>query len=198
VVNDKVVDYEVIMGITILGLLFISQPFGSSRIAFLFGPIMLVWFAFIGGTPHSSTAHALLRTHDRTPHLTLRRGGHHAAVGIYNIVTFDSGVFRAFNPYWGYLYFARRGVTGYKALGGVCLCFTGVEALYADMGHFGRWPIRVGWALIVLPSVLMSYFGQVSERVCGCVRVRLSAACDGFCCVRVWCDSCPTSSLTRM
>lgn len=92
----------------------------------------------------------------------MRRGGHHAAVGIYNIVTFDSSVFRAFNPYWGYLYFARRGVTGYKALGGVCLCFTGVEALYADMGHFGRWPIRVGWALIVLPSVLMSYFGQLS------------------------------------
>jgi len=66
VVNDKVVDYEVIMGITILGLLFISQPFGSSRIAFLFGPIMLIWFAFIGGTPHSSTAHAQLRTHART------------------------------------------------------------------------------------------------------------------------------------
>ncbi len=178
VVNDKVVDYEVIMGITILGLLFISQPFGSSRIAFLFGPIMLVWFAFIGGTPHSPTAHAptshaQLRTHER-PHthhrLTLRRGGHQAAVGIYNIVKFDSSVFRAFNPYWGYLYFARRGVTGYKALGGVCLCFTGVEALYADMGHFGRWPIRVGWVLIVLPSVLMSYFGQVRARVrlCAC------------------------------
>jgi K+ transporter len=73
VVNDKVVDYEVIMGITILGLLFISQPFGSSKIAFLFGPIMLVWFSFIGGTPHAHarphtpTAHAQLRSHAR-PH----------------------------------------------------------------------------------------------------------------------------------
>lgn len=141
----------------------------------------------------------------------MRRGGHHAAVGIYNIVTFDSSVFRAFNPYWGYLYFARGGVTGYKALGGVCLCFTGVEALYADMGHFGRWPIRVGWAFIVLPSVLMSYFGQVRAgvrlcasavvRVCGCVRVRcvtVVVCVRVYVCVRVWFDSCPTSSRIRV
>jgi KUP system potassium uptake protein len=58
VVNTRVVDYEVIIGLTILALLFISQPFGSSKIAFLFGPIMVVWFAFIAGTFIPAVQHA--------------------------------------------------------------------------------------------------------------------------------------------
>ena len=48
--NTRVVDYEVILGLFILTLLFCAQPFGSSKIAFLFGPIMMVWFIFIAGT----------------------------------------------------------------------------------------------------------------------------------------------------
>jgi KUP system potassium uptake protein len=88
-------------------------------------------------------------------------------VGIYNVAVYNPDVLRAFNPYHGYNFFQRNGTMGYKALGGICLCFTGVEALYADMGHFGKWPLRAGWFFVVLPAVSMSYFGQVSsnERV---------------------------------
>jgi K+ transporter len=73
VANDRVVDYEVILGCTILGLLFLSQSFGSSKIGFLFGPIMLVWFGFIGGTSHQhrcrnqAVASMCIRTHPRRP-----------------------------------------------------------------------------------------------------------------------------------
>ena len=54
------------------------------------------------------------------------------------------------------------GRNGALILGGVFLCITGAEALYADMGHFGRNPIRRGWYFIVLPSLLLSYAGQTA------------------------------------
>ncbi|TAM89644.1 MAG: hypothetical protein EPN41_03360 [Candidimonas sp.] len=61
---------------------------------------------------------------------------------------------------------ARRGVadglSGYLVLGGVYLCLTRVEALYADMGHFGRTPIRMAWFWFALPALLLNYFGQAA------------------------------------
>jgi len=57
-------------------------------------------------------------------------------------------------------YFAKNGLRGAAVLGSVVLCVTGGEALYADMGHFGRGPIRRAWLLLVLPALLASYFGQ--------------------------------------
>ena len=69
-------------------------------------------------------------------------------------------VLRAVAPTYAISFFARNGVTGFLVLGAVVLVVVGGEALYADLGHFGRKPIRVGWFAVVLPSLLLVYFGQ--------------------------------------
>ncbi len=72
------------------------------------------------------------------------------------------GVIAALDPRYAVEFMARSGGTGFLVLGGVFLCITGGEALYADMGHFGRGPIRWSWYCIVLPSLLLSYSGQTA------------------------------------
>jgi KUP system potassium uptake protein len=66
----------------------------------------------------------------------------------------------ALDPRYGIALLAHSGATGLMILGGVFLCTTGAEALYADMGHIGRTPIRLAWYVLVLPSLLLSYAGQ--------------------------------------
>ncbi len=82
-----------------------------------------------------------------------------ACLGLVHI--FDAPrVLWAVNPLHGVRFFAENGMTGFLLLGSVFLVVTGGEALYADMGHFGAKPIRVGWFAFVLPSLLLNYFGQ--------------------------------------
>ncbi|MCL2458842.1 MAG: potassium transporter Kup [Desulfobulbus sp.] len=69
-------------------------------------------------------------------------------------------VLAALNPVHVITYFAANGLHGTVSLASVVLCITGCEALYADMGHFGRLPIRLSWYLVVLPGLLLNYFGQ--------------------------------------
>ncbi|MGN6328736.1 MAG: potassium transporter Kup [Rhodanobacter sp.] len=69
-------------------------------------------------------------------------------------------VLYALNPWHAVRFFIRHGDTSFIALGGVVLALTGAEALYADMGHFGKKPIRVAWFGFVLPALLLNYFGQ--------------------------------------
>jgi len=69
-------------------------------------------------------------------------------------------VLAAVNPVHGVQFFARNGLAGFLVLGSVFLVVTGGEALYADMGHFGRRPIRLTWFALVLPALLLNYFGQ--------------------------------------
>ncbi len=80
-------------------------------------------------------------------------------LGAASIVA-DPGVLRALNPYHAFNFFQNNGWGGYLVLGGVFLVVTGGEALYADMGHFGRAPIRLAWFGLVLPALLLNYFGQ--------------------------------------
>ena len=70
------------------------------------------------------------------------------------------GILLAINPLHAVRFFASNGSAGFFVLGAVFLVVTGGEALYADMGHFGRRPIRVAWFGVVLPSLLLNYFGQ--------------------------------------
>jgi len=72
------------------------------------------------------------------------------------------GVITALDPRHAVEYLAHAGRVGFMVLGGVFLCITGGEALYADMGHFGRTPIRLAWYAIVLPALLLSYAGQTA------------------------------------
>ena len=69
-------------------------------------------------------------------------------------------VLLALNPRYGFELFARHGTAGFLILGAVVLAVTGAEALYADMGHFGRRPIRLAWFVMVLPALMLNYFGQ--------------------------------------
>lgn len=110
----------------ILGLFFIQQ-FGTEWVGGLFGPVMLVWFSFIGG------------------------------MGAWRL-TEAPQVLAALNPVHA-IDLLRTHPEGFLLLGAVFLTVTGVEALYADMGHVGRASIRRAW-LFVKPALLLSYFGQ--------------------------------------
>jgi KUP system potassium uptake protein len=117
----------------ILVLLFAVQRHGTGGLGAVFGPTMLVWFLVIGALG--------LRAIVQQPHAEL-------------------SVWHALNPWYGFEFFVRNGVHGFLILGSVVLCITGGEALYADMGHFGPRPIRVGWYALVFPALLLNYFGQ--------------------------------------
>jgi KUP system potassium uptake protein len=81
------------------------------------------------------------------------------ALGLAEILR-HPGVLRAVSPLYGAEFFVRNGSAGFFVLGSVFLVVTGGEALYADMGHFGRRPIRMTWFGVVLPMLLLNYFGQ--------------------------------------
>jgi KUP system potassium uptake protein len=117
------------LALVILIALFVFQRFGSGTIGWVFGPVMLLWFAVI------------------------------ALSGISQIVH-DPAVFQALSPSWAARFLVDHGAEGYLVLGGVVLALTGAEALYADRGHFGAGPIRLGWYGIVFPAVVLNYLGQ--------------------------------------
>jgi KUP system potassium uptake protein len=80
-------------------------------------------------------------------------------LGIINIAH-DPSILDALNPWYGITFFYTQPWIAFVALGAVVLAVTGAEALYADMGHFGRFPIRLAWFGFVLPALLLNYFGQ--------------------------------------
>ncbi|OYU49731.1 MAG: potassium transporter Kup [Rhizobiales bacterium PAR1] len=82
-----------------------------------------------------------------------------ALLGIIHIGD-DLGILVAFSPYYAISFVINHGVIGLIVLGSVFLAVTGAEALYADMGHFGRFPIRAAWLLFVCPSLILNYLGQ--------------------------------------
>ncbi|HSO97456.1 MAG TPA: KUP/HAK/KT family potassium transporter [Solirubrobacteraceae bacterium] len=117
------------LSVAILVALFVLQRFGSGTIGWVFGPVMVVWFAVIG------------------------------VIGITEVAK-DPAVFQALSPSWAVRFFADHGAEGYLVLGGVVLAVTGAEALYADRGHFGAGPIRLGWFAIAFPALMLNYLGQ--------------------------------------
>ncbi|WP_429010740.1 low affinity potassium transporter Kup [Aeromonas allosaccharophila] len=82
-----------------------------------------------------------------------------AVLGLRGIIH-NPEVLGALNPIWAVRFFIQYQTTSFFALGAVVLAITGVEALYADMGHFGKNPIRLAWFIVVLPSLVLNYFGQ--------------------------------------
>ena len=85
-----------------------------------------------------------------------------ATIGVLGLaeIARNPQVLAAVNPWFGVRFFAAHGFLGFTALGAVFLAVTGAEALYADMGHFGRRPIRLAFFALVLPALLFNYFGQ--------------------------------------
>ncbi|MFN3310254.1 MAG: potassium transporter Kup [Thermomonas sp.] len=82
-----------------------------------------------------------------------------AAIGVLNMLHAPE-VLKAFNPWWAARFFMEHHFHGIFILGAVVLAVTGGEALYADMGHFGARPIRLGWYYFVLPALMLNYLGQ--------------------------------------
>jgi len=82
-----------------------------------------------------------------------------AALGIWSLVS-SPEVLAAVSPHHAVVFFLHNRLKGFLTLGAVFLVVTGSEALYADMGHFGRRPIRLAWYVVVLPALLLNYFGQ--------------------------------------
>lgn len=82
-----------------------------------------------------------------------------AVMGVIHIWSYTH-VLLALNPYYALHFFSDNKLAGFLALGTVILAVTGAEALYADMGHFGKKPIRLGWMGFVLPALVLNYFGQ--------------------------------------
>jgi KUP system potassium uptake protein len=82
-----------------------------------------------------------------------------AIFGLHQVVL-HPGILQGLSPTWGARFMIDHGVDGWLTLGGVVLCCTGAEALYADRGHFGAGPIRMTWFGIVFPAVMLSYLGQ--------------------------------------
>ena len=82
-----------------------------------------------------------------------------AAPGLWHIAQ-NPVVLFAFNPWYGVSFLLHHGIIGLVTLGAVFLVMTGAEALYADLGHFGRGPIRFAWLTVVLPALLINYLGQ--------------------------------------
>ena len=82
-----------------------------------------------------------------------------AALGIRGILI-EPAVLAALNPWYAVQFFLREGIGGVVVLAAVILVVTGGEALYADMGHFGRRPIRLAWFTVVLPALMLNYMGQ--------------------------------------
>jgi KUP system potassium uptake protein len=109
-----------------------------------------------------------------------------AALGLYGLAKHPQ-VLAAVNPLYGVHYLANGGFKGFLVLGGVFLCVTGAEALYADMGHFGAKPIRLAWHAIVFPSLILNYAGQTAIVLAG-------APSDG----NIFYRLCPTALLTPL
>ena len=123
-------DFIVPIALVILIGLFAIQSRGTETVGKLFGPIMIVYF------------------------LTL------AGLGLLHIVKLPSVLFQMLNPLNAINFFIADGFRAFIAMGSVVLAVTGAEALYADMGHFGRKPIGISWLSFVLPCLLLNYMGQ--------------------------------------
>ena len=116
--------------IAILVSLFLVQRKGTDFIGNIFGPVMLAWFIAIG------------------------------LLGLLGI-TRAPRILAAISPHYAVLYLVHAGPgIAFAVLGAAFLALTGAEAMYADMGHFGRWPIQLGWFAVVLPALMLNYFGQ--------------------------------------
>jgi KUP system potassium uptake protein len=108
------------------------QPFGTAKIATGFAPVVMIWLLF------------------------------NFCTGIYNLSKFDYTVLKAFSPYFAGSFLARNGTEGWKALGGLLLAFTGVEALFADLGAFSKRAIQMSWLCFAYPCLLLAYIGQAA------------------------------------
>lgn len=123
---------EVPVVCTILILLFALQHYGTHRVGFFFAPIVMTWLLCI------------------------------SAIGLYNIVYWNPYVYRALSPTYMYKFLKKTQRGGWMSLGGILLCMTGSEAMFADLGHFSQLSIKIAFSFLVYPSLILAYMGQAA------------------------------------
>ena len=129
-VNARLEPFVIPIAVLILVGLFAIQSRGTARVGLMFGPVMLIYFASL------------------------------AVLGFIHIVDRPSIILAMINPLNAAAFFLEEPMRAFLAMGSVVLALTGAEALYADMGHFGRRPIKFAWLYFVLPALLLNYMGQ--------------------------------------
>ncbi|KAJ4792874.1 Potassium transporter [Rhynchospora pubera] len=123
---------EVPVACLILVCLFALQHYGTHRVGFLFAPIVATWLMCI------------------------------SIIGVYNIARWDPHVLRALSPYYMYQFLKKTRRGGWMSLGGILLCITGSEAMYADLGHFSQTSIKIAFSFLVYPALVLAYMGQAA------------------------------------
>jgi KUP system potassium uptake protein len=129
-VNEGFSAWILPIAVVIIGALFAFQSRGTAKVGAWFGPIMMVYFTTLAG------------------------------LGLMHLVKMPSIIFDVLNPMNAFYFFYIDGFRAFVAMGTVVLAVTGAEALYADMGHFGRRPIKFSWLFFVLPALMLNYMGQ--------------------------------------
>jgi KUP system potassium uptake protein len=140
VATSAFADWVIPVAVAILVGLFTIQRHGTERIAKVFSPVMVVWFAVLG------------------------------LLGLRQVIDHPA-VLRAVSPTYAIDLFVEHPWRAFLALGSIFLVVTGGEALYADMGHFGRRAIQLSWYSLVLPSLVLTYFGQAALLADGATEV---------------------------
>ncbi|XP_041008441.1 potassium transporter 8-like [Juglans microcarpa x Juglans regia] len=123
---------EVPVACIILVFLFALQHYGTHRVGFLFAPVVITWLLCI------------------------------SAIGVYNIFHWNPHVYQALSPYYMYKFLKKTQRGGWMSLGGILLCITGSEAMFADLGHFSQLSIKIAFTCMVYPSLILAYMGQAA------------------------------------
>ncbi|CAL5039487.1 unnamed protein product [Urochloa decumbens] len=116
----------------ILVCLFALQHYGTHRVGFIFAPIVITWLLCI------------------------------SMIGVYNIIHWEPTVYRALSPYYMYKFLKKTQRGGWMSLGGILLCVTGSEAMFADLGHFNQLSIQIAFTCMVYPALILAYMGQAA------------------------------------
>ncbi|XP_073293054.1 potassium transporter 2 [Primulina huaijiensis] len=116
----------------ILVCLFALQHYGTHRIGFCFAPIVFTWLLCI------------------------------SALGLYNIFHWNPHVYQALSPYYMIKFLKKTRKGGWMSLGGILLCITGSEAMFADLGHFSYAAIQIAFTFLVYPALILAYMGQAA------------------------------------
>ncbi|XWS32570.1 hypothetical protein CRYUN_Cryun22dG0000800 [Craigia yunnanensis] len=122
----------VLLACVILVGLFALQHFGTHRVAFMFAPVVIIWLVSI------------------------------FSIGLYNIIRWNPKIVRAVSPYYIIKFFRETGKNGWISLGGILLSITGTEAMFADLGHFTALSIRLAFAFVIYPCLVVQYMGQAA------------------------------------
>jgi KUP system potassium uptake protein len=149
-VNPIFAPFVVPLAIVIIIGLFLIQSRGTAKVGLMFGPVMIVYF------------------------LTL------AVLGVIHIVERPTVILNTLNPWNAVNFYIQEPVRAFIAMGSVVLAVTGAEALYSDMGHFGRKPIRVSWLYFVMPALLLNYMGQAAMILSAAPHEALAKVKDPF------------------